>query len=87
MGPSSSHTMASRQASEKFASRANYAAKFRVTLYSSLALTAYGHLTHDAIIKAFSPRLIEIIDKSDEELPLHPNAMVFEALDENCEIL
>ena len=80
-GPSSSHTMAPRRAAEIFAGRQPAAAAFRVTLYGSLAATGRGHQTDTAITAEMAPRPVEIIWKSDELLPLHPNGMEFEALD------
>lgn len=53
----------------------------RVTLYGSLAATGKGHMTDKAIIGAFSPVPAEIIWRPEESLPLHPNGMIFEALD------
>jgi L-serine dehydratase len=79
--------MAPRLAAEQFLRRGNSAANFRVTLYGSLALTGRGHLTHEAIIAALSPRRVEIIDEADQELLLHPNGMIFEALDERSAVL
>jgi len=44
-GPSSSHTMGPKFASEIFVNRNKGAKKFTVTLYGSLALTGKGHFT------------------------------------------
>jgi L-serine dehydratase len=87
MGPSSSHTMAPRLAAEQFLHRGCSSTKYRVTLYGSLALTGRGHLTHEAIINALSPWPVEIVERGDQELPLHPNGMIFEALDERSIVL
>lgn len=78
-GPSSSHTMAPRRAAEIFSARNPQAAGFRVTLYGSLAATGKGHLTDQAIREALSPRSVEIIFRPEENLPLHPNGMQFDA--------
>lgn len=43
--------------------------------------TGRGHLTDKAIIDALALKKVEIIWKPDELLPLHPNGMMFEALD------
>jgi L-serine dehydratase len=84
-GPSSSHTMGPRLAAEKFCKRTAHAARYRVTLYGSLASTGKGHLTDVAISEAFTPCPVEFLWKADEELPMHPNGMLFEALDERGE--
>ena len=81
-GPSSSHTMGPRLAAEKFGKKTAHAAKYRVTLFGSLAATGEGHLTDVALTDAFAPCPVEIIWKADEELPMHPNGMIFEALDD-----
>lgn len=81
-GPSSSHTMAPRHAAEQFRQANPQAAAFRVTLYGSLAATGKGHLTDKAIQDALSPLPVEFIWKPETELPRHPNAMCFCALDE-----
>ena len=85
-GPSSSHTMGPRKAAELFGSRTPGAASYQVTLFGSLAATGRGHLTDAAIIKALSPKQVEFSWKPDEFLPLHPNAVRFEALDETQKV-
>lgn len=86
-GPSSSHTMAPRFASEQFLARHKDAKRFEVTLYGSLAATGKGHLTDQAIIKVFEPFApVAILWKPDIFLPYHPNGMTFKAFDE-CEAL
>lgn len=79
-GPSSSHSMAPRKAAEQFLRRHAGAAKFRVTLFGSLAATGRGHLTDQVLHEAFHPRACEIVWAPQTELPLHPNGMHFEAL-------
>lgn len=79
-GPSSSHTMAPRKAAKQFLQRHPNAAKFRVTLFGSLAATGRGHLADKVLIDAFQPRSCEIVWVPETELPLHPNGMHFEAL-------
>jgi L-serine dehydratase len=81
-GPSSSHTMGPRKAAELFCARTPNAVSYRVTLFGSLAATGRGHLTDVAISKAMFPKQVEFIWKPDEFLPLHPNAMRFEACNE-----
>lgn len=81
-GPSSSHTIAPTKAAELFAQENPAAARFRVTLYGSLAKTGTGHMTDTAILDVLGHEKCEIVfsDKPDEELP-HPNTMVFEGFD------
>ena len=52
IGPSSSHTMAPRNAAEQYKERHPEAASFRVTLYGSLAATGRGHMTDVEIGRA-----------------------------------
>ena len=54
-GPSGSHTMGPRKAAEMFVTRHPDAAKFKVTLYGSLAATGKGHMTDVAIIDTLEP--------------------------------
>lgn len=79
-GPSSSHTIGPVRAAKFFMQRNPEVHNFRVTLYGSLSLTGKGHQTDHALKKAFMPNDVEIIWKDDEELPLHPNGLFFEAL-------
>ncbi len=81
-GPSSSHTMAPGKAAGIFVRRTENAHSYRVTLYGSLAATGRGHLTHEALSRACLPKSVEIVEKPDITLPIHPNGMFFEALDE-----
>ncbi len=80
-GPSSSHTMGPRRAAEIFLQGHPEAARFRVTLFGSLAATGKGHLTDLAITQALQPHPVEFIWRPEETLPFHPNGMFFEALD------
>ncbi|MBN1252979.1 MAG: L-serine ammonia-lyase [Bacteroidales bacterium] len=77
-GPSSSHTMGPKSAAEIFSKKNTNADSFKVYLYGSLALTGKGHMT-DYIIEKTLPKPTEIFWKPEEELPLHPNGMIFEA--------
>ncbi len=86
VGPSSSHTMAPRIAAEKFKTNHPKSVKFRVTLFESLAATGKGHLTDVAIKEAFDPLPVEIIWKPDHQLPMHPNGMLFEALNRKDQV-
>lgn len=81
-GPSSSHTIGPQTASKEFALTHQNAAKFRVTLYGSLAATGKGHLTDKAVIETLAPKQTEIVWKPDEFLAYHPNALKFEAISE-----
>jgi L-serine dehydratase len=81
LGPSSSHTLGPARAAEIFTRGNAGAIKFKVTLYGSLAATGKGHQTDLALQKALAPKTVEIIWKANEILPLHPNGMIFEALD------
>ena len=74
--------MGPRRAAEQFRARTATAARYRVTLFGSLAATGKGHLTDAAITAALAPIVVEFVWKPEEELPMHPNGMIFEALDE-----
>ena len=80
LGPSASHTLGPRLAAERFRARAPNAARYRVTLYGSLAATGRGHLTDVTIREALAPAAAEFLWKPADALPLHPNGMEFEAL-------
>lgn len=86
-GPSSSHTIGPKRAAEKFKNENQEAKSFRVSLYDSLAATGKGHLTDQAIINTLKPCNVQILWKPDEKLPGHPNGMLFEALDDNKNII
>lgn len=81
LGPSSSHTIGPSNAAIIFREKTTDAVKYRVILYGSLAATGKGHLTDYTIKTTFSPIECEIIWEKDEELPMHPNGMIFEAYD------
>jgi L-serine dehydratase len=86
-GPSSSHTIGPVRASEIFTKRNPNTRSFKVTLYGSLAATGKGHHTDSAIEKTFLPNQVEIAWKAEEELPLHPNGMLFEAFDNENKVV
>ena len=72
-GPSSSHTMGPKRATEIFRNKYLDADKFKVILYGSLALTGKGHLT-DYIIKAtLEGYETEILFDEQAECKVHPN--------------
>ncbi len=82
-GPSSSHTMGPQRAARIFLERNKRARAFEVTLYGSLAATGRGHMTDAAItdvLKDTAP--VEIVWMPGANLPFHPNALKFKALDE-----
>lgn len=82
-GPSSSHTMGPQKAATIFKEKYPNANSYKVTLYGSLAATGKGHLTDFAIQKTLEPIPVEFIWKPKEFLPFHPNAMKFEAYENN----
>lgn len=79
-GPSSSHTMAPFQAARTFRERYPHAARYRVTLFGSLAATGKGHLADLAVQQALAPAPLEMHWRPEEFLPAHPNGMRLEAL-------
>lgn len=82
-GPSSSHTMGPKHAAELFLEKNPQSHSFRVTLYGSLAATGKGHLTDVAILEileAKAPTEIQWLPKTF--LPFHPNAMMFESVNQ-----
>ncbi|MDE5845640.1 MAG: L-serine ammonia-lyase [Muribaculaceae bacterium] len=87
-GPSSSHTMGPRKASEEFLARNRNAARFEVTLYGSLAATGVGHLTDRAILETLEPTApTTIVWEPKVFLDFHPNGMTFKAFDSEGKII
>lgn len=84
-GPSSSHTMGPRYASERFLLEHPEVVKVRAELYGSLAATGKGHLTDQAIREVFLAHNIdiEILWFPDEFKPFHPNAVTFVSISPN----
>jgi len=80
-GPSSSHTIGPTIASEMFLKKYPQATRINAHLYGSLASTGKGHYTDKAIEKIMEKKDVEILWKPDEELPKHPNGLLFEAFD------
>lgn len=73
--------MGPRYAAARFAKRNPDAAKFKVTLYGSLAGTGRGHFTDVAIEETLTPiASVEIDWQPHIFLPFHPNGMRFCAL-------
>lgn len=82
LGPSSSHTMGPRFASERFVAKVKNAARFEVTLYGSLAATGKGHLTDVAVLEVLEHLApTTIVWRPDVFLPFHPNGITFKAFD------
>jgi L-serine dehydratase len=86
-GPSSSHTMGPQRAANKFKTEYPDATHFICTLYGSLAATGKGHLTDQAIIETFAPKPVTLEWQDKITLPLHPNGMIFKALDDKKNVL
>ncbi|MCD6581564.1 MAG: L-serine ammonia-lyase, iron-sulfur-dependent, subunit alpha [Desulfuromusa sp.] len=88
-GPSSSHTMAPRQAALIFLKKYPDAAYYRVTLFGSLAATGRGHLTDKALFDVFQSHEaeLELLWVPEKQLPLHPNGMRFEAIADSGAVL
>lgn len=86
-GPSSSHTMGPKKAAEQFYAKYPDANSYRVTLFGSLAATGKGHLTDVAILSAFPKGMLDIDWKPGEFLTRHPNAMKFEALNDDDKVI
>jgi L-serine dehydratase len=78
-GPSSSHTMGPQRAALRFREQHPDAARYRVTLYGSLAATGRGHLTDVALERVLHP--LEIDWQPGTVLRFHPNGMDFAAYD------
>jgi len=79
--------MAPRRAAEIFFKKNPSEAHYRVTLFASLAATGKGHLTDKAIEEVFSDCSLEIFWHKQQELPLHPNGMLFEALNSERDVM
>ena len=79
-GPSSSHTIGPQRAAKRFDEAYPCAAKIVVTLHGSLSLTGKGHLTDKIILETIKDKEVEIL-WDDDELPGHPNGMIFRAFD------
>jgi len=86
-GPSSSHTMGPAKAAKRFLESTPEASGYRVYLYGSLAATGKGHLTDVAILQVLGDKPTEICWQPDTFLPRHPNALKFEAFDNNRQLL
>ncbi len=83
-GPSSSHTMGPRLATNMFLKECPNAFRYEVVLFGSLAATGKGHLTNVAIEEVFEKinKPLEIIWKAEVVKSYHPNALTFYAYNE-----
>ena len=72
-GPSSSHTIGPKRATELFKKSHSDADKFKVVLYGSLALTGKGHLTDHIIKKTLEGYSTEIVFDTKTKCDVHPN--------------
>lgn len=89
-GPSSSHTMGPRKAAEEFLRRApGDAARYEAVLYGSLAATGKGHMTDVAVLDVLEAtgKPVNLLWEPETFLPVHPNAVVFRALDNDGKVL
>ncbi|MFA6701731.1 MAG: L-serine ammonia-lyase [Dysgonamonadaceae bacterium] len=87
-GPSSSHTMGPKKASELFLNRTQNSRRYKVILYGSLAATGKGHLTDQAIMDVLNPKAPTTIEWEPKTfLPFHPNALKFEAFDSGNKVI
>ncbi len=85
-GPSSSHTMGPKRATEIFKNKYKDADSFKVILYGSLALTGKGHLTDYIIRKTLEGYNTEIIFDEKTECKVHPNTFDIIAYKDNIEL-
>ena len=72
-GPSSSHTMGPKRATEIFKNKNHDADYFKVILYGSLALTGKGHLTDYIIKKTLEGYKVDIEFDYETKCDVHPN--------------
>jgi L-serine dehydratase len=79
--------MAPFRAAVRFLTKHPDAISFRVTFYGSLAATGKGRLSDVAIVDALARHDVKMIWEPFEELPLHPNGIHFEALDQCGQVL
>lgn len=81
-GPSSSHTMGPKRATEMFKNKYPHADKFKIILYGSLAMTGKGHLTDYIIRKTLENYEVEIEFDTQAECMVHPNTFEISAYQE-----
>lgn len=82
IGPSSSHTMGPQYAAEYINAKFPDAAKVKVILYGSLALTGEGHGTQIALAKTLNAPNEITFNTEEKDLP-HPNTLDFLIFDAN----
>ena len=82
IGPSSSHTMGPQYAAEYINAKFPDAAKVKVILYGSLALTGEGHGTQIALAETLKAPNEIIFNTEETDLP-HPNTLDFVIYDNN----
>ena len=80
IGPSSSHTMGPQYAAEYINAKFPDAAKVKVILYGSLALTGEGHGTQIALAETLKAPNEIIFNTDEKDLP-HPNTLDFVVYD------
>ena len=85
-GPSSSHTMGPKRATEIFKNKHPDATKFKIILYGSLALTGKGHLTDYIIRKTLEGYETEIEFNKEYKCEVHPNTFDIFAFKNNEQI-
>ncbi|MCI8444279.1 MAG: serine dehydratase [Clostridia bacterium] len=81
-GPSSSHTMGPKRATEIFKNKYIDADKFKIILYGSLAMTGKGHLTDYIIKETLEDYEVEIEFDTQTECHVHPNTFEISAYQE-----
>jgi L-serine dehydratase len=70
------------KAANVFLEKTPDAARYRVTLYGSLAATGKGHLTDMALKERIGEHKLELVWEPEIFLPFHPNGIKFEAIDQ-----
>ena len=85
-GPSSSHTMGPKRATEIFRNKNSEADKFKIVLYGSLALTGKGHLTDKIIRDTLQGYETEIIFDENTPCEVHPNTFDIAAYKNGIEL-
>lgn len=75
-GPSSSHTLAVRNACLYYLDKYPNKDKYEVTLYGSLSLTGKGHMSDKIIEDTFAGKNIKVLF-DDNEYDKHPNTLKF----------
>lgn len=88
-GPSSSHTMGPRSATERFIERHPEGESYLAELYGSLAATGKGHLTDKAIREVCEKhgKKIDLRWYPDIFKSFHPNALTIKALSKDGSVL